>query len=151
MFALLPPLPVDQIGSYVLFVILVVHLANQIKKLLGWDRPSSETNATKGEVGAVKKEVSALSEKLSAQVALCATKEEVFKVRDEITDKYDKLEQYSHNQAHDTINALNSVQLNLEKLRVELVREMASANQRIEDRINELVLGRPRKENRREQ
>lgn len=146
LLAEIPQVPLEQVGSFLLCLILFTYFANQVKKLFGWDKPLNETGATKGEVESVKEGLASLSARLSAQVALCATKEEVSRLGREINDKYDKLEKYSHDQAHDTINAVNALQLNVERVRVEMVRETTQAIQRSEDRltnrINELFSDR---------
>lgn len=134
LFAELPQIPTDQVGGFVLCLILVAYLLILLKKLFGWEGPTSTVTDLKREVKAV-----------SAQVSRCATKEEMVSLKEEINSKYDKLEEYTHARAHDTINAVNSLHLNVEKMRAEIIREMAASNQRLENRIHELLLERTKK------
>lgn len=129
----IPTVPPEQLGVFLVCLILLVYFVNQLKRLFGWE---DRETVVKGDVNGLKRKVEALS----TQVALCVTKSEVKELQKEIEEKYKQLEKYTQDRAHDTINAVNSLQINVEKLRVELIKELASSSQRIENRFNELLL-----------
>ena len=126
LLAEIPFIPPDQVGQWILCLVLVAYLATLVKKLFGWE--STEES--------LKRDVTSLKRKVEDLASKTATRDELEK----ISAKCDNLERYTRDRTHDTIKAVGEVQLNLEKMRTEFIKEMRATLQPLEDRLNEFII-----------
>lgn len=122
-----PSIPLDYLAYFVICIASMVWLLNQVKKLLGFDRPQNEISATRGELST-----------LSAQLALCATRTEMEALRLEVSDRTAKLEKYIHEKEHDTREVMQSVNAKIEAMQVNFFNAMNQSLERLDGKFERL-------------